>query len=556
MIELLNNQYFYYLLIINIIAALGMNVVYSTGQLNLGQAGFMAIGAYTIAFVDNTIDCSLIMSLFICVAISCMVAYVIALGTIRVQGIYFLMATLAIGEVIRVLISNCGFLGGIQGYSGIKQISLLDSLLILIFVVFCAGILEVSSLGIRMRAVFDDEIAASASGISVKRVKIFSAVCGAGIVSVAGAIFAKWLLFIAPRNFGINLSFQIAIFTLIGGVHSQLGAIMGATFITYLLEVFRVIGSENTLPEWIKAFSQWRQVIVGIVVIVLMAKSPEGIISRKVSLNITKSIRSLQILIYSFSANFRNFFLKKPTISKGGNRALSISELSHRFGNIIALSDITLSLDNGEILAVIGANGSGKTTLVNVVGGQLPIQSGNINLFRTNISNYSPDDRVTAGISRTFQATKVFQHLTVREHIQLGKLASNRGSLFSIQEVLSMIGLSSKIDYLPYQISIAEQRKLEIGKVLASSPHILCLDEPMAGMNFEEQEDICGIIKEINEKGITIILIEHNTDIVFEMADRIAFLELGKLEFLGTTDSAMANSILHKKYFGNQNNIQ
>ncbi len=225
-IDVLANESFLMLLAIYMVAAVGMNLVYVTGQLNLGQAGFLAVGAYTLAVVDATWSWPLPLSLLAGAVAAGIVAFPIAVGANRVRGIYLIMGTLAVGEVIRVSISNIDALGGLQGYSGHRpRCRSPPSWSTLAVVVASATLLMGSPIGLTMRSIFDDEDAAAAAGVATRRVKIASVVLSAAVVGVAGGLLAKFLTFIAPDDFDILVSFEIALYTLIGGTHSVLGAL-------------------------------------------------------------------------------------------------------------------------------------------------------------------------------------------------------------------------------------------------------------------------------------------------------------------------------------------
>lgn len=561
MIDILTNESFLFLLALSIIAALGMNIVYSTGQLNLGQAGFMAVGAYSAAVTDNVFGWPFVASLAAGALAAGLVALPVAWGANRIRGVYLIMGTLAVGELVRITIGNVDSIGGLQGYFGITPATLTQVTAVLITVIVFTAALMSSSLGLRMRAIFDDEDASAAAGVPTRSVKITSVVISAAIVGLAGGVMAKWLLFIAPHNFDLDLSFRIALFTLIGGVHSVLGAIFGAFFVTYLLELLRVLGGSEATPTWLQFIGPWRQVIYGIFIMVLMAVKPEGIISRQLDLAITRPLRKLR----RKSRHSR----KEDTSSKSqANRPLSsgvkktddreavrkpilrVDELSHRFNGIVALSHVSLVVNESEILALIGANGAGKTTIINVVSGRYHLQDGSIRLLDSDLKSLSADKRVKAGISRTFQSVRMFAHLTVEENLHLGQMASGDRKTPSIEELVELLGLEGKLDSLPDSLTLAEQRKLEIGRAIASSPVVVFLDEPSVGMNELERTELASLIKNVRGRGTAVVLIDHNLDLAFTLADRVAVLDFGKLLAEGMPSEIINDPQVRQAYLG------
>jgi branched-chain amino acid transport system permease protein len=551
MLEPLTNESFLFLLIIHIVAALGMTIVYMTGQLNLGQAGFLAIGAYTAAVTNKMLGWPLAANLVASGLAAAVIALPIALGANRVRGTYLIMGTLAVGEIVQVTISNVDALGGLQGYSGIAPITLSDAVIVLVLVFVATALLIASPMGLQMRAVFDDEDAAAAAGVATRRVKVLAVVLSAAVVGVAGGLMARWLLFIAPRNFGVGVSTRIALFVLIGGVHNIWGAVVGAFSVTYLLELLRILGNNEALPLWVQLLGPWRQVVYGGLVMVVMAFRPEGMMSRHLGLRLTRPLRRLRRRSSNqLSATVRQ--LRQPPA--GSNHLvplLQLWEVSHSFGGLAALQDVSLTIGRQEIVALIGANGAGKTTLINVVSGRYPLQMGRICLLDQELSHLRPERRTQAGVARTFQTVRSFAHLTVEEQLQLGSLARHNRPALSVAEIAALIGLTDKLDTLPETLSLGEQRRLEIGRAIASRPWVIFLDEPSVGMNLAERQELATLIRQVRGQGITVVLVDHNLDLAFSLADRVAVLNFGRLLTVGRPDDVIQDRRVQEAYLGN-----
>ncbi len=531
-----------------------MNLVYATGQLNLGQAGFLAIGAYVTAVTDRALGWPLAASLLAGAGTAGLVALPVALGANRIRGIYLIMGTLAAGEVVRIAIGNIEAVGGLQGYSGITPVRLWEVIVVWIVTLVGALALTSSPLGLKMRSIFDDEDAAAAAGVATRQVKVLSVVFSAAVVGVAGGLMAKWLLFIAPRNFGIDVSFRIALFTLIGGVHSLFGALVGAFSVTYLLEVLKRVGDIQSLPPWVSQISAWRLVIYGALVMLLMAVRREGIVSRQWGLAFGWPIRQLTRAMRREPD--RGGLHPAPEISFPDGALLHLEAVSHEFGGIRAVNDLTLTVQKGEIIALIGANGAGKTTLTNVVSGRLPLQRGSIRLWGRELGRMPPEQRVLAGIARTFQSVRMFDHLTVEEHMRLGQLARGGRPMYPVGRLIEVIGLKGKHDALPASLSLGEQRRLEIGRAIASAPYVVFLDEPSAGMNESEREELAALIRQIQGWGIAIVLIDHNVDLAFGLADRVAVMDFGGLLAVGSPDEVLNDPKVRQAYLGSPEKVK
>ena len=546
MIDALTSESFLMLVAINAIAAVGMNLVYVTGQLNLGQAGFAAIGAYTVAVVDVELGWALAPTLVAGALVAAAVALPVAIGANRVRGIYLIMGTLAVGELVHVAIGNIDAVGGLQGYSGQDPVSSAGVYATLGVVVILSTALMASGRGLRMRSIFDDEDAAAAAGVATRRVKVLAVVASAAVVAVSGGLLAKWLLFIAPRNFAIALSFQIALYTLVGGVHSLLGALAGAITISVLLEVLGETSNLDYVPSMFHFLSNWRLVVYGGLVMVLMPLLPEGLVSRQTALRLTAPIRAVR----------RRLTEREPERPKGARTdvasdrpLLELEAIGHRFGGVRALKAVNLTVAAGEIVALIGANGAGKTTLINVASGGLPCQAGTIRVAGKDVTHKRAETRTRAGISRTFQSVRVFAHLTVEETIRLGAQAASPGGP-TVAQVLDLIGLGDRKDSLPDRLTLAEQRRLEVGRAIASHPLVVLLDEPSVGMNGDERAELATLVRSLRDMGMSIVLVDHNLDLALGTAERVVVLDFGEVIAAGSASDILHDARVQEAYLG------
>lgn len=553
---------FLVVLAINVIAAIGMHLVYVTGQLNLGQAGFLAVGAYATVLTEVELDWSLAPSLLAGALAAALVALPVAVGAARLQGVYLIMGTLAIGEIVRITIGNADALGGVQGFSGQSFVEPTTVYVIAGVVLAGAFALMTSSAGLKMRSVFDDADAAAAAGVATWRVRVLSVVVSAAVVGVAGGLLAKWLLFIAPRDFGIEVSFEIALFTLLGGVHSLLGAVAGAAGITGLLDGLSRLGDLPVIGESVEGLARWRLVIYGALVVLLMVYRPEGLVSRRLALRATAPFRRLRRRWFgrrdagaapaplSRSARPPPASEPLPPAVPDAPVVLEVSALSHGFGGVQALQGVDLTVRAGEAVALIGANGAGKSTLVNVVAGRYPCQHGTVRLHGTDIARWSAHRRTRAGVSRTFQSVRVFAHLTVEETVRLGHWAGSGRERGSVEALLALLGLLELRDALPDQLTLAEQRRLEIGRAIASAPAVILLDEPSAGLNDHERAELAELIRALPQRGTAVVLVDHNLDFAFGIGTRVVVLDFGEVIVSGTPARVMADPRVRDAYLG------
>jgi branched-chain amino acid transport system ATP-binding protein len=213
-------------------------------------------------------------------------------------------------------------------------------------------------------------------------------------------------------------------------------------------------------------------------------------------------------------------------------RLLEIQGLRKRFGGLQAVCDVTLSMEQGEVLGLIGPNGAGKTTVFNVISGFLPPDAGDIRFRGRSIVGLRPHQICRLGLTRTFQIVRPFAHLSVLENVKVGALArtaSPAQTLAKARAVLQEVGLESKAEVPARELTLAERKRLELARSLATDPHLLLLDEVMAGLNATETQWIVELIRRINARGVTILLIEHVMRAVMSLSNRIAVLNYGQL---------------------------
>ncbi len=241
---------------------------------------------------------------------------------------------------------------------------------------------------------------------------------------------------------------------------------------------------------------------------------------------------------------------------------LRTANLNRRFGGVHAVNDVCLSLSGGELRAIIGPNGAGKTTLFNLITGQLRCNSGRIYFQGRDVTRLPPHRLCRQGLSRTFQITSIFANASVFENVQLALLA-HQGKTFQIltsakrllaaetQELLEAVGLEDLAVKPAYSLSHGDQRRLEMAIALACHPRLLLLDEPTSGMSMSEKPALVELIRNIVKgQGLTTVLIEHDMDVVFSIADTITVMHRGAVIAEGSPGEIQANSQVQEVYLG------
>jgi branched-chain amino acid transport system permease protein len=511
--------------------------------------------------------------------------------TLRLKGDYLAIVTLGFGEIVPIVARNTPTItNGAQGLNGVTTPKLFGfdfgvmstpyyylGLAIIVFLIFVSARLKHSRIGRAWLAIREDEIAAEAMGVSRVKLKLLAFAIGAGFAGMTGTFYVAKLQTASPEMFMFPVSVMILVMIVLGGMGSVAGVVVGALILQLLQSWFL-----QDLTQWIHALGELTgiailekvdlvqsiELIFGIILVVMMLYRRQGLIPERAA--VTALTYEQQNAMPSRSAVEANLApLHRRTIDPG-KPLLEIKGLAKSFGGIKAVNRVDLSVMPGSIVAIIGPNGSGKTTFFNLITGLIEPSGGRVLLAGEDVTGLKPHVIVEKGIARTFQNLRLFPNLTLLENALVGAHSrTSTGALGAVLrpprvkreeaaararalDILGIFGnrLMPRLQHLAFSLSYANRRRLEIARALVSEPVLLLLDEPTAGMNPTETLELTHQIRNLRERGVTILLIEHKLDVVNEIADKVIVLDHGEKIAEGTPKQVHSNKEVLRAYLG------
>ena len=560
---------------------LGFDLLFGyAGLLSFGQSAFFGTGGMFAAFLLTEVNFPYVLtSIVIGAIVAGVVGYLVGLIALRRTGIYFAMITVAIAEVFFFIEFNplSNYTGGENGLPGVPTPSFnlgfmklrFDSdwsmYAFLAFWYFVGLVIALrivrSPVGAILSALRDNPLRASALGHNIHGYKLTAFVVAAAYAGFAGGLLAIMQGFMPPDAFMFDTSGQLVMQTAIGGAGTLFGPLVGATVWLYLSDFF-----QNTLHLG----ATWR-LVLGLVFVLLVCFLRRGIVGAIVDLyRLVAGIRRTREPATAGPAAPQAAVQVLATATPpaahqhASGPILEATGLTKRYGGLVANSDIDFVVNRGEIRGIIGPNGAGKSTFFKMLTCETAPTSGKIVFQGRNITGLSVTDVCQLGLTKSYQINQLFDRLTVRQNLRVAALARNRGKfkldLFrslanvpglddEVERTLALVNLTERPDTLVSSLAYGEKRRLEIGLALATSPKLLLLDEPLAGMSPQERVETVALLKSIAGDR-TMIIIDHDMDSLFELVERVTVLQEGRVLAEGAPDEIKVNSKVQDAYLG------
>ena len=566
---------------------LGFDILFGfTGLLSFGQSAFYGTGGFVAAYLLTRAGFpNVMLALIIGMIVAAVVGYLVGLIALRRTGIYFAMITVAIAEVFFFVEFNplSAWTGGENGLPGVPTPSFnlgfvnihfttgwsLYQFLALCYFVGVVIALRIvrSPVGAVLSAIRDNPLRATAVGHNIHAYKLTAFVIAAAYAGFAGGLLGVLQAFMPPDAFTFDTSGQLVMQTAIGGRGTLFGPLVGAAVWLFL---------QDFLQAALGLGAAWK-LVLGVIFVLLVCFLRRGIIGgiedlyARMTGKARQACRAGGILAGARRRRREGHGgtvaeKSRPAATRDGRSGpiLQATGLTKRYGGLVANSDIDFTVNHGELRGIIGPNGAGKSTFFKMLTCEVHPTSGTIMFEGRDITGTSVTDVCQHGLTKSYQVNQLFTGLTVRENVVIAALAKLRGkfrldlfrSLDSIpglneqvKRTLELVNLASRPDTPVSELAYGEKRRLEIGLALATSPSLLLLDEPLAGMSPRERVETVKLLKSIS-RDRTMIIIDHDMDALFELAERVTVLQEGRVLVEGTPDEIKKSTAVQEAYLG------
>ena len=553
--------------LIGALMALSLVVVTGfVGQISVVQLALAGAAGFTISHMAVNFGITFPVAALAGIAVAVVIGLITAISAVRVRGVSLSVVTLA-GAVA---IENFGFVnstwgGGLAGspvpeprwfgldlgpnapFRGIdgnqpSPVFGWVALICCVLLMVAVGYIRRGKLGQRMLAVRSNERAAAAAAINPRTVKLYAFGIAAFIAGVGGVLYAYNFGSVSADRFDAVTALSLIAFAYAGGITLISGAVFAGLLSAQALIPY-------ALDDWFGLNGNWFLLAGGVLLIFTLLRNPEGVAGdfyRRTHKRPEIRAPDIAAAVPAPSAP-RAAVPSAPRAERADLASrpavLRVTGLSVAFGGVRALRDVALEVREGELVGLIGPNGAGKTTLVDAVSGFVGY-TGRVELSGADVGGLPPYERARRGLGRTWQSTELFDDLDVRENLTV---ASRSGSA---ARVLGLVGMDWAAEAMPTQLSMGQRKLVGVARALAAEPRLLCLDEPAAGLDTRESEELGARLRGLADRGQSMLLIEHDMGLVLGICDRVIVLEFGQVIAEGPPDAVRQDPRVIAAYLG------
>ncbi|MEV4178595.1 branched-chain amino acid ABC transporter ATP-binding protein/permease [Nonomuraea sp. NPDC049709] len=504
------------------------------GYISLGHSMFLGVGSYTVGILALRWGVNPLWVAPLGGVVATVIAVLIGAVVLRTRGHAFVIITIAMLLAAQIIAVNSrGLTRGSDGitlelpfwHRDFQNIPFYYAfLLLLVLTVLFSAWIRRTKLGTGLVAIREDEGKAASIGVNTTRFKIVAYAAGAFFIGVAGGVYAYYLTYINPvGSFAILGSVTIVLAALAGGRGTLYGPVVGAFAVNLVSEAATVYAGGV----------QSRVLLFGGALVLVVLFLPKGLLPTVGEWWRRRHPAPVEYIERPVARD------RVPPVPVERDVLLSVRGVSKRFGGLVAVDDVSLDVRQGTITALIGPNGSGKTTLFNLVTGGLPPDSGEIWFDGRRVDRLRPWRRCHLGLGRSYQVTRLFDDLTVRENVVAPLADSRWRTMLSdavrgheaerARELLDLVGLGRFAGQQAGALSYGQRKLVELAQVLMLEPKLILLDEPAGGVNPSLLGRITEVIRELNAAGVTFLVVEHDIPLVLDLCDPVAVLAGGRL---------------------------
>jgi branched-chain amino acid transport system permease protein len=557
--------------LINVLIAQSINVLTGVaGQISLGHAAFLGIGAYASALLAKQFGLPLPLTLLAATAFGAFAGWLLSFAVGRVREFYLAMMTLGFGMIVfEILREWTAVTGGVGGLSGVpspalKTLTLFGVALgpvgyfrILLaataLVIWLLHNLLTSPFGRAFFAIHASEVAAGSIGVPRAQTKREAYLLSAAITGLAGGFYAHLIGYLGPDSFGLTRSVEALVMAVVGGLGTLAGPVLGAVVFTYL-------------PERLQFFADWQFMIYGLILLLSFIVLPNGLAGTL----LPRPAYVKRGLLREAAARRGSPPAAAPAAAAGDAPVLQAQDIALAFGGLRALDGVSLELKPGRITALVGPNGSGKSTLISVITGLYRPAAGRVRFDGRDVTGARDHQMARLGVLRTFQDPRLVPGFTVRENVMLGltrlyrqgriaaalNLRSARDEelamLAAVEDALALTGLTLNADSPVRDLPYGDQRMTEVARAAVAGTRVVLLDEPAAGLSEGELLRLAEVIRTLKRRGAAIVLVEHHMSFLNELVDDVVVLDSGRRIYHGDMAGMYRDPAVVAAYLGRE----